>query len=50
MKLPASKKRDSAKQNYGKIRRIGLMGYNSNEKMTEYFIGAMKNVLDQKLD
>ncbi len=29
----------------GKIWRIGLMGYNSNEKMIEYFISSMKKVL-----
>ncbi len=29
----------------GKIWRIGLMGYNSNEKMIDYCIGALKDVL-----
>lgn len=29
----------------GKVWRIGLMGYNSNEKMIEYFINALKDVL-----
>jgi alanine-glyoxylate transaminase/serine-glyoxylate transaminase/serine-pyruvate transaminase len=30
----------------GKIWRIGLMGYNSNEKMIEYCINALKDVLN----
>ncbi|MFA5804105.1 MAG: hypothetical protein WC879_05640 [Melioribacteraceae bacterium] len=29
----------------GKIWRIGLMGYNSNEKMIEYCINSLKDVL-----
>ncbi len=29
----------------GKVWRIGLMGYNSNEKMIEYFINAIKDLL-----
>jgi len=31
----------------GKIWRIGLMGYNSNEKMIDYFISALKKALDK---
>ncbi len=29
----------------GKIWRIGLMGYNSNEKMIDYCINALKDVM-----
>ena len=31
----------------GKVWRIGLMGYNSNEKMIDFFIGALKDVLNR---
>ncbi len=31
----------------GKIWRVGLMGYNSNEKMIEYFISSFKDVLKE---
>jgi alanine-glyoxylate transaminase / serine-glyoxylate transaminase / serine-pyruvate transaminase len=31
----------------GKVWRIGLMGYNSNEKMVNYCIGALKDVLSK---
>ena len=31
----------------GKVWRIGLMGYNSNEKMIEYCISSFKNVLKE---
>ncbi|MCL4550191.1 MAG: alanine--glyoxylate aminotransferase family protein [Bacteroidetes bacterium] len=31
----------------GKIWRIGLMGYNSNEKMIDYCVGALKDVLNK---
>ncbi|MDQ7817856.1 MAG: alanine--glyoxylate aminotransferase family protein [Melioribacteraceae bacterium] len=30
----------------GKVWRIGLMGYNSNEKMANYFINALKDVIN----
>ena len=29
----------------GKIWRIGLMGYNSNEKMIEFCVNALKDVI-----